>query len=83
MVRRRTALLPLPQELAIGSDQGCRRGIEPQRHVGVVLVLQPVAGPVIRVEVIVVMAMPVPCLVRETCRRQAVHDLSGSQVMHC
>ena len=45
--------------------------------------LRAMAGLVIRIQIIVVMAMPVPCLVRETRRRQDVHNLSGSEVMHC
>ena len=69
MVRRRTALLPLPQELAVWSLQGCRRRRKPHCDVGVVLMLRAMAGLVIRIQIIVVMAMPVPCLVRETCRR--------------
>ena len=54
----RTALLPLPQEFAILSDQRCRRRCEPQRDVGVILVLGSVAGQMHSAWLIVVMAVP-------------------------
>ncbi len=45
--------------------------------------LRAMAGPMIRVRIIVVMAVPVPDLVREICGRQAIHHLGRTNLMHC
>src|SRR5829696_3480543 len=66
-VGRWTALFPESQELAALCLQGCRQGREAQRHVGVILVLGAMAGPVIRTEIIIVMTVPVVDPIREVC----------------
>lgn len=51
---------------------------------GVILVFGAMARSVIRIEIVIVIVMAVPVieLVRETCGRKAVDDLSRSNLMH-